>query len=182
MTAGHRRWIGLATFLGLVVPMAGAHAQDAAQLPPASWVQHQDPSTLPAYVPKVAPVAPPRVRLGFAGMAIANVTEDQALSLGIGDKAGVLVQGVAPYQPADAAGLRRGDIIIGLQGAPLRSAETLLNAIGDNPPNTSLRLSVERGGQAFETTLITAARPDEAKVKEIIARSPGLATDAPAQR
>jgi S1-C subfamily serine protease len=60
---------------------------------------------------------------------------------------------LAPGGPAARAGLRAGDVIVGFDGQPVASAQTLLDAIRSQAPGTLVRVTFLQGGQARQATL-----------------------------
>ena len=56
------------------------------------------------------------------------------------------VSGVEASSSAARAGLRPGDIIVAVDGAPVRGASQLRNRLGFTPVNNQIALTVERGG------------------------------------
>jgi S1-C subfamily serine protease len=57
-----------------------------------------------------------------------------------GTKDGVLIDSVRPWSPADRAGLKAGDVVIGVDGHAVRTATDLANAL--NRDLSGVRLSV----------------------------------------
>ncbi|MEK8023594.1 MAG: PDZ domain-containing protein [Candidatus Hydrogenedentota bacterium] len=73
---------------------------------------------------------------------------------------GVLVSSVVESSPADIAGIRAGDLIVGIDGAEFTARfpehMPLFHArISDNPPGSSIRLQVERDSRVEERTVVT---------------------------
>ena len=64
------------------------------------------------------------------GLTVQELDPDLAQSLGAADVAGVLVASVARGGPADRAGVRRGDIVQGLDGHPVAGLSAYLQATG----------------------------------------------------
>jgi DNA-binding MarR family transcriptional regulator len=64
-------------------------------------------------------------------------------SVGLSDRAGLLVHRVAPASPAGAAGIQPGDLLVGLAGRPLRSVVDLAEAF--ESPREPVHLQVLRG-------------------------------------
>ncbi len=60
---------------------------------------------------------------------------------------GVTIVGVLPGSPAEAAGLRAGDLIRSVAGEPVRSTKELTEEIRAGRPGALLDLSIRRGGQ-----------------------------------
>jgi putative serine protease PepD len=60
---------------------------------------------------------------------------------------GAQVQEVTQGSPADRAGIRAGDVIVGVDGQPVRTPDDIAGAISDNQPGDSIGVEV-RGGAA----------------------------------
>jgi serine protease Do len=86
-----------------------------------------------------------RVRRGRIGVAV----QDLSASMRERIENGALIGEVTVGSPAERAGLRKGDIVVKVDGAPIRSAAQLRNKVGLTPIGKKLRLTVGRGG-AFE--------------------------------
>jgi serine protease Do len=86
---------------------------------------------------------------GWLGVA---VSDDNAPS-------GVQVTAVEPDGPAAEAGLRSGDRILAVDGAPVSSALGLIRAIAEIHPGHSARLSVTRRGRALSEVVVVGLRP-----------------------
>lgn len=72
-----------------------------------------------------------RVRRGYLGIAAADVTlsPDAAKRFSLRDPHAVLVASVEANSPADSAALAEGDVIVALDGAPLRGVDDLHKAL-----------------------------------------------------
>jgi len=60
--------------------------------------------------------------------------------------AGLYVMHVSPDSPAQRAGVRQGDTLVGLGGAPLKSTKELLDGLQDQV-GRAVALEVQRAGQ-----------------------------------
>jgi putative serine protease PepD len=60
---------------------------------------------------------------------------------------------VTPGGPADRAGLRPGDVIVGLAGQPVTSAPTLLDAVRAQAPGAEVTVTYVQGGQSRQGIL-----------------------------
>jgi serine peptidase DegS len=79
---------------------------------------------------------------------------------GGGDEAGGLpVSGVAESGPGAEAGLRRGDLIIALDEAPVGSAREMAQRIAMLEPGDSVRLGILRGDRHLELDAVVGRRP-----------------------
>lgn len=74
-------------------------------------------------------------------------------------RAGALVAAVVPGSPAQAAGLRTGDVITQIQGRPVVSPINVTNAIDVLSPGQTVQLQVQRGPGTFTANATLAARP-----------------------
>jgi putative serine protease PepD len=66
---------------------------------------------------------------------------------------------VAAGGPAQAAGLRIGDVITRINGMYMANLESVITSIRSNAPGDKLRLTVSRGSRTFEVSLTLASRP-----------------------
>ena len=113
-----------------------------------------------------------RLSRGYLGVTVQEVTPAMARGLGLPAPRGLLVSDVAPGGPAARAGLKRGDVIVAIDGKPVADVGHFRNHIASTPPGTKETLTVLRDGR--EQTL-------EVAVAEIPERSI-VATSAPATR
>ncbi|MDR7506522.1 MAG: trypsin-like peptidase domain-containing protein [Armatimonadota bacterium] len=72
---------------------------------------------------------------------------------------GAAIRQVLPGTPAASAGLRPGDVIVEVDGAPVRSWDDLLVAIGDRRPGQRVQVVVVRGGQRVALAVTLGVRP-----------------------
>lgn len=91
-----------------------------------------------------------RVRRGMLGINIQNLTDDTAKALGLEDTSGVLVSNVRAGSAAEKAGLKRGDVIIAINGEKIEDSNTLRNKVAGTLPGTEIKLTVIRKGQQME--------------------------------
>ncbi len=73
---------------------------------------------------------------------------------------GVLVIGVIGGTPA-AGRLQEGDVVVAVDGKPVRTTAALRAAIGRHRPGERARLRLRRGGKTVDVTLRTIAAPGE---------------------
>jgi serine protease Do len=88
-----------------------------------------------------------RVARGYLGVAIQEIDREIATALSLPNTEGVLIADVEPNSPAAKAGLTRGDVILSIDGAPMRSTGELRNRIAAAPVDKAITLEVLRGGQ-----------------------------------
>ena len=146
------------------VPVA-ARQQQASLTPP-------PPAAPPATaVPAPAPVAPapvpgPEAPHSDIGIGYIGITPNCGRLLGVtaGSGGGIMVRGFATGSTGEKAGLRRGDIIIALNGEPLAGAPGFRAAMLKAEPGQTLKLTIWRdnAGTALDVeTASPAARPQD---------------------
>lgn len=86
-----------------------------------------------------------RVDRGFMGVSTQNLTADLATQFGV-DR-GALVTDVSPDSPAQKAGLKSGDIITKVNGAPVLDPRTLQLAVTRLAPGTEVTVEYLRDGK-----------------------------------
>jgi Do/DeqQ family serine protease len=89
-------------------------------------------------------IASGRVTRGWLGVAIQDLTDDLAASFGVPPRSGVLVSDVMKDSPAEAAGLRAGDIIVEFAGAPIKEVTDLQKRVAALEPGQPTPLAVIR--------------------------------------
>ena len=96
----------------------------------------------------------------YLGVSLADLTPQVAEEYGLEVDSGAAVLEVGPGTPADEAGLRAEDIIVGLNDTPIESSGDLLGALRDYQPGDTVELTVVRDDdeQTFDVTL--AERPE----------------------
>jgi PDZ domain-containing protein len=94
---------------------------------------------------------------------IASVVALRALGYDvIATPRGVLVTSVAPDVPA-AASLERGDVIVAVDGTPVRTPAQLRAQISRRSPGDDVRLTVRRDEKPIDVTVRTIASPTDEK-------------------
>lgn len=114
------------------------------------------------------------VETPWVGVVVQTLTPELAYHFGLKDRKGVLIRAVEPGSPAARAGLQRGDIILSLNGRPLRSSEEYLQHEREHSSGDRLRLRVLRS-RGEEEIVVTAARFPQEKADELAWQLLGLA-------
>jgi serine protease Do len=86
------------------------------------------------------------VTRGWIGVQIQPLTPEIADSLGIKKAAGALVAEPQKDGPAMKAGIQAGDVITAVDGKAVVDARDLARRISSMPPNTTVKLTIIRGG------------------------------------
>jgi len=83
-----------------------------------------------------------------------------------GFKNGVLVQTVSPGGPSDKAGLKPRDIIISIDGRPIKDGNDLVEEIASRHPGTTVRIGYLRDGKQADT-VVTIGDRDKVTAEQI---------------
>jgi membrane-associated protease RseP (regulator of RpoE activity) len=92
---------------------------------------------------------------------------------------GLRVEAVRPGSPAEAAGLRVGDVLVELERRPLQSLDDLGAILQFRAAGESVNLTFERGGKRHVVTARLAARPPAAAGLPSAEGPPGVEAPAP---
>jgi serine protease DegQ len=100
------------------------------------------------------------VQHAFLGVEPADLTPQLAERFGIARDEGVLVFRVVVNSPAEAAGLEPGDVLVSLDGAPIRAVEDLLAVLRQHKPGDRLAFQIDRDGAQRTLTARLSERPE----------------------
>jgi S1-C subfamily serine protease len=98
-------------------------------------------------------------RMVAMNRAMLGINVDDGASVKSGE--GVVVAAVTPNGPSGKAGLKSGDLIVAIDGKPLKakgddtSFELLREAMGDKEPGDVAKLKLKRDGKALELSVTT---------------------------
>ena len=93
----------------------------------------------------------------WLGVEGGDLSSSGARQLGV--TGGATVDRVYANSPASSAGVRPGDVVIGLDGHQVTSMANLIMAIHALPPGTSIELDVERNDTAQQLQAVLTPRP-----------------------
>lgn len=91
-----------------------------------------------------------KVVRGHLGIVVQPVTRDIAAGLNLNDARGVIVSQVQPGSAAERAGLKRGDVILALNGDLVTDSNSFRNDIAATPPGRTVTLRIWREGSEQE--------------------------------
>jgi len=101
-----------------------------------------------------------KVRRGMLGVTIQSVDADLASSLNLPSARGAIVTTVQSGSPAEAAGLKRGDVITSVNNQPISDRNTLRNAVASMAPGTNVNVKALRDGREASFQVALAELPD----------------------
>lgn len=102
-----------------------------------------------------------KVQRGYLGIGIVPVDEVLAEALGLPKDRGEFVQRVEAGEPADKAGIKRGDVVTKVNGRDVTPDQTLSYIVANIKPGTQIPLEIMRGGKAITLNAMVGSRPAE---------------------
>jgi serine protease Do len=100
-----------------------------------------------------------KVERGWLGVTIQDITPALSRQFGLSEVRGALVADVSTDSPAAHAGIKRGDVILELNGAPVENRSQLASQIGLTPVGSKVTLKVRRGSKDIDLTVTIAEMP-----------------------
>jgi serine protease DegQ len=98
------------------------------------------------------------VTRGWFGVDVADISPDLAESLGLKGTRGAIIGDIERGSPAEKAGLKRGDIIVAINGRTVPDTTTALNAIAEVVPGKSVPVKVIRRNQEVMLDVLVGKR------------------------
>jgi serine protease Do len=99
------------------------------------------------------------VERGYIGVTLRDVDPDLQQSLKLARSDGALVQDVTPGSPGARVGLRPYDVIVSVDGQPVRTHDRLIRQIAERQPGSSAKLEYVRDGRTLTASIKLAERP-----------------------
>ncbi|MDX1938916.1 MAG: trypsin-like peptidase domain-containing protein, partial [Saprospiraceae bacterium] len=87
------------------------------------------------------------VQRGMLGVFIDNMTSERAKELGLKAIEGIYVTRVTPDSGADDAGLRKGDVIVGINGTKTKTVPEMQEQVGRYRPGNTISVEYMRDGK-----------------------------------
>jgi serine protease Do len=105
-----------------------------------------------------------KVTRGRIGVQIQDVNQALANSFGLPKPQGALISGVEPGSPAEKAGLKSGDVVLGVNGKEINQLSELSGAIAATKPGNNARLQIWREGKSRDVDVKVAELLEPQKV------------------
>ncbi len=102
-----------------------------------------------------------KVERGWLGVSLQPLTEPLAKAMGLSKPDGVLVNAVQPDSPAAKAGLRQGDVVVGLNGRPVRNGRDLATQVAGIKAGDEAKLTYWRDGKEKVLGVTIGSQPSE---------------------
>jgi serine protease Do len=102
-----------------------------------------------------------KVRRGYLGVLIRSFDETMAKALGLEKPEGALIETVEEDGAAMAAGIKEGDVILGVDGKDIRSSNELQSLIARKHPGDEVKLKIYRDRKTMEKTVTLRSKDTE---------------------
>jgi Do/DeqQ family serine protease len=102
-----------------------------------------------------------KVRRGMLGVSIQPVDADLAASMDLPAAQGAIVTNVQSASPAEKAGIKRGDVIVGINNHTVVDSNALRNLVASIAPGTDVKVSALRDGKEQNFQVALAELPAE---------------------
>ncbi|KOG95281.1 outer membrane-stress sensor serine endopeptidase DegS [Aeromonas caviae] len=99
-------------------------------------------------------IANGRVIRGYLGISSVEINPIVARMLNLGDLQGLVVESLDPNGPATKAGLKRGDVLLKINGEAITGVRPVMDKIVESRPGTKLTISVIRNGKPLDVDVI----------------------------
>jgi serine protease Do len=102
-----------------------------------------------------------KVVRGWLGVQIQALTDDMARTYRMKDNKGALISDVTSDSPAEKAGLKADDVVVGVDGKGIEDNSDLSRYIASKSPGTTVNLRVLRGGGEQTIAVTLGTFPEE---------------------
>lgn len=102
-----------------------------------------------------------RVIRGYIGLNPDDMTTTERLERGLDGTLGILLTEVFENEPGAHAGLRRDDVVLSINGEPIRTRRQALLIVASVNPGDEVEIVGWRDGREFRTTVIAGERGDQ---------------------
>jgi len=112
------------------------------------------------------------VTRGWLGVSVQNLTPELAKQFGVESGGGALVGEVVKGSPAEKAGIKRGDVIVGLNGRKVEDSGHLRNMAASTKVGSHLKLDIIRDKSRMTVDVEVGEQPKEAQAGQGGAETP----------
>ncbi|MCE5359466.1 Do family serine endopeptidase [Candidatus Igneacidithiobacillus taiwanensis] len=108
-----------------------------------------------------------KLRFGWLGVDVQEVTPAMAEALHLKEPVGALVANVEPGEAAAKSGLKTGDVIVTYNHQPVYSVGQLPPMVGDTPPGTVVPVGILRDGKPETLHVTVGVMPEKMRHAEM---------------
>ena len=102
-----------------------------------------------------------KITRGWLGVTIQSVTPDLAKEFGLKEVSGAIVREVFKGSPAEKAGLKRGDVILKVNGKKIEDIATLRNIVAQSDVGSTIKLKIMRENKRISIKATVSEFPKE---------------------
>ena len=106
------------------------------------------------------------VTRGWIGVEAQEITPDLAESFGLPDVDGALIAGLMRNSPADAAGIKPGDVLLAVNGKAVKDPQVMLDLIAALKPDERVNFRLRRDKNIIEVQVKIGKRPPLQRERE----------------
>jgi len=101
------------------------------------------------------------VTRGWIGVEAREITPEMGESLRLGTTTGVLIEGVLRGGPAERAGLKPGDVLVAIEGKPVKDPNSMLNLVAALVPGKPASIRLRRDNKDVDVQVSVGKRPTQ---------------------
>lgn len=101
------------------------------------------------------------VRRGFLGASLGPVNQKTIEGYGLKVNKGVMIETVLEEMPAAEAGIQPGDVVIAIDGRPMKTSAQMRNYVASRPPGATMSMDVNRDGKSMKVNVHLKERTEE---------------------
>jgi serine protease Do len=102
-----------------------------------------------------------KMQRGSIGITFRKYGNNSDVLKALGLKEGVIVEGVNKGGPAEKAGIRPDDVIVAINGKPVKDGDDLVTRISGTPVGESVGITVDRNHKRVDTKVTIADRDEQ---------------------
>jgi serine protease Do len=107
-----------------------------------------------------------KILYGWLGVNIQDLNEDLRNYFGIREKEGIIVLKVYKNSPAEAAGLKEGDLILAFDNSPVEATRDLVRMVSSTEVGKNVNLKVIRSGKNLTLNVQIGTLPEDLEAIE----------------
>jgi Do/DeqQ family serine protease len=96
---------------------------------------------------------------GWIGVEVQEITPALADSFKLKDTRGAIIAGVLRNGPADKAGIKPGDVLLGIEDKPVSDPQNMLTLVAGLQPGSTAKLKLRRAQEELEVKVLVGKRP-----------------------